>query len=554
MKKLILCSLMFLCCSSWGNIAPQNSFTSKSGFLSLELLAPPPPTMYFGETIRIPMVMKYYNLGTRKYWSTLPLSFVGLELAERTGDKCPWLGGNKQSYDYGVCHMNIIINGYVFQNLSININYTADVGSWYTTIPVFPFIIKVIPHRLSMTTIPQQKATANIRFEYNIKNAVHYYEENRLGGQNTTATIDPISKQKLNNIGLSFYPETLSISGTPNQTGTFEFKIGATNKLSTSAYTTLTINIGVNPKDKPIFKTDNKNIPIATASKKYSLDMMSLIKPKAGFMVSNQIKFSIDPNQARPSWLQINPNNPTLLEGIPDINDAGKELKVTLIATSNTGGASNPTLTITIPVAFDSERKPEIKYFEMEQLPGSQIFRDLSSLINDPAHDPSLKVSIDKIVPAIDWLNISGSNPLMLEGSIPSDAVGQKYLITLKANTKAGGPSKAITVPLQVSLDERLTPQFKRENPIMNMVYPGQPYFYDFVEYKDVFPEYDDIPYTIKFAKNSNHPSWLKIENNKLISELVPDTVKSNFDISLVISNLPGGESIPIKLFLIVMR
>lgn len=558
MKKLILCCLMSLCCSTWGSNAPQVSFASPFPIVNISFPTPPPATMYIGETIRIPMLIQYINLWTYKTWTLLPHTTV--ELAALSGDQCPWLVGPKQdktAYWQGFCHMNIVVTASEFTTINGYLIYTIKGNrgrdKWNDPFHTPYLLIKVIPHKLSMTTIPIQKATANIPFEYNIKNAVHYYEENRLGGQNTTATIDPISKQKLNNIGLNFYPETLSISGTPNQTGTFEFKIGATNRLSTSAYTTLTINIGVNPKDKPVFKTDNKNIPTATASKKYSLDMMSLLKPKAGFMVSNQIKFSIDPNQARPSWLQINPNKLNLLEGIPDINDAGKELKITLIATSNTGGASNPTLTITIPVAFDLEKKPKIKLFEMKELAGNQIYMDLSGLITDPAQDSSLKVNIEKIVPNITWLKVTSSPALVLEGSIPPDTAGQKYLITLRAHTKTGGSSDAITIPLQVSLDKSRTPRFKRNNPILNLIYPGQSYFYDFVENQDIFPDYSVTPYTIKFADSDEHPSWLKIKDNKLLAELVPDDIDSDFNIHLVISNIPGGESTPITLGLTVM-
>lgn len=546
MKKLIFCCLLLLCCSSWSNkMSPPN--------VTLNFLNPLPDTVFFGETTRIQILMEYTNLGTNNTW-ILP-NYMSMELAELPDDNCSSFGPNIQAYGTGICHMNAVITTNEFKNIEGPIIYrtkekkNGKIGDFSFYSPYFN--IKVIPHGLSMATTPVQQATATIPFSYDIKKDIYYFDENKLAGQNTIATMDQESINKLNVLGLHFSPEALSITGTPNQTGTFYFNVGATNTLSTAHYTRLAINIGINPKDKPVFKKDN-NIPTATAGEKFSLDMMTLLETNKEFMVSNQIKFNIDPNQVSPKWLSINPEKPTLLEGMPDISDSGKEFKITLNATSNTGGRAVP-LTITIPVALDPEQKPVMKYFEMKGIVGNRIYMDLSSLIIDPAHDPSLKININNITPQVDWLYVPSSNSLVLEGYIPYEALGQKYLITLQANTKTGGSSDPIMVPLQIIQDKELIPQFKQENPIMNLVYPGQPYFYDFVEHQDVFPEYDDIPYTIKFADGSKPPAWLKIENNKLIAELVPNTVNSDFDIDLVISNTPGGESTPVTLSLTVI-
>lgn len=190
----------------------------------------------------------------------------------------------------------------------------------------------------------------------------------------------------------------------------------------------------------------------------------------------------------------------------------------------------------------------------MEQLAGSQFYTDVLTHISSPAREANPKIILEKVAPKADWLHVSELNSTALEGVIPLDTTGQKYLITLRASTVAGGASNAITIPLQISVDNERTPQFKAANPHLPLVYPGQDYFYDFVEHQDVFPEYEDAPYTIEFAKEYEYPTWLKLEKNKLFAENVPDDLEPASDITIyvVLKNTPGGSSRVIPLSLTV--
>jgi hypothetical protein len=181
--------------------------------------------------------------------------------------------------------------------------------------------------------------------------------------------------------------------------------------------------------------------------------------------------------------------------------------------------------------------------FELEKVVGTNIYEDLSSYINDPAQDPSLKVTLDKVEPEASWLSISKLNPTVLEGVVPDSATGQKYQLTLRATTSVGGSSDSKIIPLQISVKKERKPRFKAANPLMPMLYPGQAFFYDFVANNDIYPEYDDAPYEIKFANDFNPPTWLRIERNKLIADMVPEHVAHIINIKIVITNIPGGPS-----------
>ena len=86
------------------------------------------------------------------------------------------------------------------------------------------------------------------------------------------------------------------------------------------------------------------------------------------------------------------------------------------------------------------------------------------------------------------------------------------------------------------------------------MLYAGQPYLYNFIELNDVEPRYNDIPYTVQFAKGYNNPEWLRIEDNKLIADKVPNNLDQNQNIYITIKNIPGGTSAVLPLSFIIME
>ncbi len=536
-KKTILLGSILLSYSAWSVSLPN---------VSISFPQQPPSTVFYGETVRIPVQMTYEHLCGNKSWVLPPGSTL-----ENVSGACPQLTEDIAYYEQGTCTMALVVKaehfGAIEGALHYRLNSEDNSRQWEHDYYSPVFSIAAIPHPLSMALIPYQSATATINFMYPLKSAVFYYDENVAAGASPEGVVSPVEQN-----GLYFDPQRFAILGKPTQSGTYVFIVGAKNIYSSTAPTRLVINVGINPQDTPVFKTDY-DIPSAIPGEKYSLNLLNLLEETKGFGETNQISFSIVKDGLNAGWLKISDTNSMLLEGVVHKEDAGKEVQVKLMAHSNTGGNTDP-ITIYIPVAADPEQKSTINYFEMEQLAGNQFFIDISNQIQDPAEDPDLKVVIDKIEPNASWLNISLLNHRALEGLIPEKVTGQKYEVTLHANTRIGGDSKSITVPLQISIDPSRTPQFKEDNPNLPILFPGQPFSYNFVENRDVYPEYEDAAYEIKFSEEHEHPTWLKLQNNRLFAEpLVPgDLDELSVDIHLVITNKPGGQSKALPLFLMV--
>lgn len=351
--------------------------------------------------------------------------------------------------------------------------------------------------------------------------------------------------------GLYYDAATSSIMGNPIQTGDYHFAISASIGNNTASPKNLTITVGSTLHNTPIFRSQY-SLASAMPEQEYRLNLMDLIESKPGFAVNNQVRFRILPESSNALWLSLDKDSSTLLHGHPPSTDAGQIKVVTLIATSNSGGDSLP-MTIQIPVAFDPEKKPVIQSdLEWHQRAGEKIHTDLQANIADPTTDGSLMLVLDKIEPAAPWLAISLSKYTEITGIVPNDMAGKLYQITLHANNAIGGNSDPVTIPLKITRDENKTPQFKSVKPQLPILYAGQPYFYDFASSTDIIPEYKDIPYSVELAKNYNNPAWLRLEENKLIADKVPEHLNQDPQIFITIKNIPGGKSkvITIDLFL----
>ena len=354
--------------------------------------------------------------------------------------------------------------------------------------------------------------------------------------------------------GLHYDSLTMSIVGTPTQPGVYHFQIGATNAFATAAPKELEIDVSIDPTDTPVFK-DNHTIAIAIAmpEQNYRLNLMDLIKPTPGFGVSNQISFRIDKNHEYPDWLSLDKDDATLLQGHVPFCDAGLERDITLIASSNTGGDSLP-LTLKISVAYDPTQKPIIeKGIALTGVAGDVFRKDFRTNISDPSNDHNLNVILDKIEPAAPWLSMSSLTPTELNGVVPADAVGQDYQITLHATTAIGGSSEVMTLPLHIVIDKNLTPRFYLDNPQLPLFYVGQYYSHDFTTSRDVYPQYNDIPYTVELAEGYDNPTWVRIEDNQFIVDSVPENLKQIEQIFITIKNVPGGRSEVLSLDLFIM-
>lgn len=554
-KKLVLFGCMLLWSVCWGSECRHRQnvalYFKESGTNSIEL------TAYKGEVKTIPMTMAYSYLHGSKYWGFIP-SPVDVRV-ESLGAPCPTL-----PYDLGckpylnaICNMNVILDtnalkiGQKYSAKFVFVTYHRDQPRSYP----MESIVTIIPRPLSMQVIPPQKATMGIEFTYPLRNVVNNYFENAP----VSLLMSDADKQKLNNYGFSFDPLDFSFKGTPKKVGSIKFQVGATKGQRSTSRVDMTINVEYKTQDKPRFKA-NVPIPGATLNKTYQLNLMTLLENTPGFNVTNQITFKIDDNSKVKSNLLLSAENNLVLEGKPNPALAGDMAILTVTATSNTGGDSENPYELRIPVAYDSSKTPSIELFELEQSVEEQFSVDLSQYLKNPAQDSSLAVMIDQIEPEPEKIDIakafriqiSPQNPKILEGYIPESAVGKKYYITLHANTHTGGDSAQIRVPLQVSIDETLTPRFRQDNPQLPLLIPGQPFAHDFVANRDVWPEYENMPYEIRFAEGYSPPPWLKLKNNKLFSEANVPMATKDIEVTLVIKNIPGGASHPITLFLSV--
>lgn len=539
MKKLVLILFVLLGFNSYGFDYPSvyTTFTS-----------PLPTKMYCDDTAHVSMYISFINLKGTEVWYVPP----GTKLSNVSGN-CPSIPYAEGYYGNGTCTLSVTIKTGPCPSMPITGQLTYRVKGkegrrphlhdWDYSYPLPSFNIAVVPHPITMNGIPSQEATANKNFTYNLKSAVKYYDENKVMGIPSKITVEPLEQD-----GLKFDPTTLSITGQPNHYGTYIFKVKAENKNVTTQPVNLSIIAKSNPAEKPRFKLDTET-PHAISGQKYSLNLLPLLEPQKGYMVTNQVSFHIKEKHENAEWLEPSKDNPTLLEGTVPIKLAGVNAELILVASSNTGGNSEEFL-LKIPIAFDATKRPTINQFSLNKSAGSSLDDDLIDFISDPAQDATLKLNLVKVEPEAPWLHISPYYPTRLQGTIPPDAIGERYEITLQASTQTGGSSESEIVSLMVKTNDEYKPSFKSDQMILPMLHPGQPYFYDFVEHADVYPEFSDMPYTIQFHEDYIKPDWIRLENNTLKADLIPETLTSPVTLHIVIKNKPGGQSELVELYL----
>ena len=318
-------------------------------------LTPNEHTVFYGERKIIRIKMTFSYLKYNQEWH-FPLG-VGLQI---DGGLCPpFSGGWLDLAQAGDCYFSLnilgdqlgrVITGFGMYHLS---GQQRNLGAW-NYFPDLNFAITVIPHPLSMANIPPQNATANLPFYLDLRNYVNYYLENIQASAWPYADVLPVDQD-----GLYYDPTRFAISGLPTRTGTYVFRIGVHNIYGKAEPINLTINVGTNYRDTPVFR---KNYSIASAMPKqaYQLNLMELIESRTSFALDNQLHFRIDANEPYPDWLTIGKDNNNYLTGIVPASEAGAERDLTLIASSNTGGDSKP-LKIRIPIATDPASKPSFQ-------------------------------------------------------------------------------------------------------------------------------------------------------------------------------------------------
>lgn len=363
----------------------------------------------------------------------------------------------------------------------------------------------------------------------------------------TQITVTPAAQD-----GLRYDAATRAIVGVPTRVGEYTFTIGAINGVDAAQPKPLTIHVQYNSQETPIFKPRH-NLIAAMPNHLYRLQLLDLIDKKPSFGVTNQIHFRIDQNHTHnyPDWIQLDTTSGTVIEGKPPVSDVGQVKELSVIASSNTGGDSAPLL-IRIPVTYDPSKKPHMKTgLEFRSEAGALFRQALSPFVTDRDENNNLNIILDKASPEAPWLSIS---PLYeLEGVVPVEAVGRSYEVTLRASTPSGGSSDPVTVLLHIHTNPDLTPTISVSAARLPLMHAGQPYLFDFTTYEGIFPGYDAFPYRVELADGEENPSWLRIEDNRLIADEVRFDPLHPFPIlHLTIQNTPGGISKPIAVLLLI--
>lgn len=552
MKKVVFFYLLLLSVSTWAEEGLKTPSMQMSLIFNETRNNIINTTVFKNETLYIPMTLTYNFLTVPRIWK-LPPHIPGLGFQNK-GPQCPGLANdNNPIKSSGICYMDFIVTT---GNLPVGTNITSYflydvIHENHLHSKAMYFGVIIVPHHLSMSNIPPQNAIIKKDFIYPIKNAVYYYAENIEAGAAGIVQLkmSPEDKTRLNDLDLYFDPKDFSIKGKPNKVGSFTFNIATRNAYSEAVAKPLTINVSYNKEDKPRFKQNN-SLANATFTKEYHLNLLHLLE-QSSFSPNNQVTFKVIKSSSNAEWLQINPNNPYALTGTPqDKHLAGQTAEITLVAISNTGGESDE-LTLRIPIAPDSEQQPIIEKFEITQDAGTKFYVNVLPYISSSVKESEPKIIIDEVAPQSLQLEVSSTNSSQLEGFVPSEFVGQTYLITLRASTIVGGSSEPVIIPLYINTNPNLKPQFKGGKPQLPIAYPGQAFEYDFVANRDVYPEYEDISYEVQFAEGYQPPYWLRLENNKLVASEIFD-MDDDINIRLVIKNTPGGISetvtIPLKI------
>ena len=137
-----------------------------------------PSSVYLGETVRIPFEMSFSNLQGRTIWK-IP---QGTRLEMISGD-CPSFPVADGDFWVGACYMNLLVPGTVLGNITSGAVEIEVIGkkkgyNWDYKFGTDGFSIKTLPHCPSFNKTSTQFATANQKFNLNLKNWIKNYDEN----------------------------------------------------------------------------------------------------------------------------------------------------------------------------------------------------------------------------------------------------------------------------------------------------------------------------------------------------------------------------------------
>lgn len=514
------------------NVAVSYALTTR---VALGFSENPNRTIFPGETVKIPLEMDFHHLNKAKYWRLVPGTSI-----EIIGGLCPYLSYDKRELGCGHCYLKMAVTGsYAGQVIQgAEEFYWNTHNSGYQGQSTSLFTIKVIPHPLSMALPDKLLAVAGQAFSLNVEQYINYYVENLQAGD-----IPEISLSFDSNKGLYFNPATKSILGTPTETGIINCKIAVHNRTSSAEAVNLSIEVGANASNKPRFKPQVELLSL-TPGKNFQFDLTSLLD-REEIKVGDTLHFSIV-KQTDEQYFSIDPGNPTLLKAKLPIIEAGNSIPITIRATSNLGGDSDP-LILNFPVAVDPTLKPTIQPVHLSATVKTNLYENLFSAIGDPAQDGSLRIILDRVEPEAPWLQVTKELFTVLEGIVPDEAWGIQYKLYMRAHTLSGGSSEPIVGTLDVKINPQLTPVFASNPVILPVLQPSLPYEFCFEEAGLIIPAYQTYPYTVRLAPDPKNPAWVSLTDNCIRVSELPNQLPYYPSLWLILSNIPGGQSQPFR-------
>jgi len=206
--------------------AKATCFSAQAGFVET-----PSVTIYPNTVKKIPFFVQYafqYLLDIK--WGALP---SGVHVEEVGRESC----GQLTQFNYYLVIDNLQVNQSVVGDLLVSAAYRIWTPPYSQIYVYHPggFSFTSIPHPLSIYGIPKQQATANTEFSFNAHDKIAYYDENVQSGHPPIVGFIPVGNAlSFAELGLSFDPETLILSGVPNQAGKFDYQVVAHNDYSTA--------------------------------------------------------------------------------------------------------------------------------------------------------------------------------------------------------------------------------------------------------------------------------------------------------------------------------
>lgn len=420
-KKVLLaqCVLLFAFGHAMASCTPSAEFYFTR--------SPLPDTVFVGETLHIPLVMKHHCLQGQQTWQ------VSEGVSVRAVDgQCPPMPEFTGEMGDGTCELDMAVSGFALsRQFSAWVRFNTLVHKH--TSP--SWTIQVLAHPVEVLSAPILAATCGVPFEVPLQSMVRYFDENVRAGNKPVMTLTPVESG-----GLRFDATHLTLSGTPTATGPLEFALSVTTGNTTTEPVMVRVEVGAGASSRPVFREDAQ-LPAFVAGQPWQFDVRALLAPGHGDAPDDGLRFRIDSAHPAPDWLQMAKDAPTMLEGTAPAASVGQEETLALIASTNTAGDSVSHV-FPLTVAFDARNTPRIQPFSLTLAPGEDFEVNLSPYVEDPTGDSALQLILDAVEPAAWWLRLMPENSRVLEGRVPESQAGACFQLSLRAASTTGGSSQ----------------------------------------------------------------------------------------------------------------